>query len=110
MAIALAPLVPTAAEAAWALTGAVAIEGGRQVLNQAVQDIRRISREDASRAATEGCWRCDDQTCQKLRRQVDGNHEELRDRTKDLVEDRQNLPYRAAGDVANPSLSVWGHE
>jgi hypothetical protein len=59
---------------------------------------------------TIGCWKCDDQRCKKLRDQINGNHDELDKRATDLKEDKLNLPYRAAGDVQTPSLSIWGHE
>jgi hypothetical protein len=104
------PFVPSLAEAGYA---ALAVGGGAAagyLYNQAAQDIRNASKEESTATATVNCWKCDDQTCKALRKKVDGNHEELRKRTKDLVEDKQNLPYRAAGDVAKPSLSIWGHE
>lgn len=107
--VALAPLAPTAVELGYAALAAGAA-GGAVLLKEHLELSRQLAREQADMAQTIGCWRCDDQTCQKLRKQIDGNHEELRKRTRDLIEDPQNLPYRAAGDVAKPSLSVWGHE
>jgi hypothetical protein len=95
---------------AWGALGLGGAAVGAKVLSDGVNASREQSRADAEATATVSCWRCDDQTCQRLRREIDGNHEEIRKRTKDLVNDPQNLPYRAAGDVAKPSLSVWGHE
>lgn len=109
MVVAALPWVPTAAELGYAALAA-GTAAGAVAVKQHLELSRQLAREQADEAQTVGCWKCDDQTCQKLRKQIDGNHEELRKRTKDLVNDPQNLPYRAAGDVAKPSLSVWGHE
>lgn len=109
MVVAALPWVPTAAELGYAALAAGAA-GGAALLKENLELSRQLAREQADMAQTVGCWQCDDQTCQKLRKQIDGNHEELRKRTRDLIDDPQNLPYRAAGDVAKPSLSIWGHE
>lgn len=88
--------------------GATALGVGAAV--EALSGTVEIDKAWLNTSATVSCWRCDDQRCKYLRDKINGNNDELLKRGDDLREDKLGLPYRAVGDVAKPSLSIWGHE
>lgn len=70
-----------------------------------------MAREQTVAPVVTQCYNCDkDQTCRELRRRIEGNYKELRERAEELSRNDGNLPYRAPGDDALPRSSIYGHE